>query len=110
MRKRSLPRPKRVTIDDLAAMVARGFEHTATKGDVATLKGDVATLKGDVATLKGDVATLKGDMARLEHKVDDGFAHVNARLDQVRRDIADLDDLRERVQALEEQLAASRGT
>ncbi|MDP3794535.1 MAG: hypothetical protein Q8R13_01235, partial [bacterium] len=66
-------KPKNVTIDDLAGMVARGFEQTATKGDVA----------------------------RLEHKVDAGFAHVNARLDQVRRDIADLDDLRERVQAIE---------
>lgn len=44
----------------------------------------------------------------LEKKVDDGFRHVNARLDTIRRDIADLDDLRERVQTLETHAGLAR--
>ncbi|MDZ4296187.1 MAG: hypothetical protein U1A16_02345 [Patescibacteria group bacterium] len=64
-------KPKRTTIEDLAAITSRGFE------------------------------LIEGRLDSLEKKTDLGFAHVNARLDQVRRDIAGLDDLNKRVRHLE---------
>lgn len=70
-------------------MVKRGFDQTASKEDLKA-------------------SATKEDLSRIERKVDDGFLRVNERLDQVRRDIADLDDLRERVEALETQMGVIR--
>ncbi|MDP3795323.1 MAG: hypothetical protein Q8R13_05400 [bacterium] len=162
MPKRTLRKLKRVTLEDLAAMTARGFgevqaglavvkeevagvkadlvgvkaglavvkEEVAgvkadlvgvkadlvgvkaglavVKEEVAGVKADLVGVKAGLAVVKEEVAGVKADLTRIERKVDDGFAHVNARLDQVRRDIADLDDLRERVETLEGQMVVFR--
>ncbi|MDP3795381.1 MAG: hypothetical protein Q8R13_05710 [bacterium] len=71
-------KPKRTTIEDLAAITSRGFER-----------------------VEGRLEGVEGRLDSLEKKTDLGFAHVNARLDQVRRDIAGLDDLNKRVRHLE---------
>ena len=36
---------RKVTIEDLAQMVAEGFSHTATKGEVKEVKEDIQLLK-----------------------------------------------------------------
>lgn len=84
MKKRT--KNKKITIDDLAGMMNRGFAKTAkqsdleaVKIDVAGLKDDVAILKGDVAGLKEDVATLKNDVASIKedfHKILDSLDKV----------------------------------
>ncbi|MDZ4296665.1 MAG: hypothetical protein U1A16_04855 [Patescibacteria group bacterium] len=113
MPKRTLRKLKRVTLEDLAAMTARGFGEVqaglaVVKEEVAGVKADLVGVKAGLAVVKEEVAGVKADLTRIERKVDDGFAHVNARLDQVRRDIADLDDLRERVETLEGQMVVFR--
>lgn len=50
---------KKITLDDLAAMVATGFDSTATKKDITDLKTDFADLKADVGTLQTDVSDIK---------------------------------------------------
>ena len=63
-----------------------------------------------------DLALITGrSFERLEKVVENGFTrmdehfkHIDARLDAIRQDIADLDDLRERVLRLETRLGIKR--
>ncbi|MFZ2555645.1 MAG: hypothetical protein WAX57_02295 [Minisyncoccia bacterium] len=48
-----------VKIDDLAAMVARGFADTATKADIAQLQSQIDEVKENMAT-KADVNNFVG--------------------------------------------------
>ena len=68
-----------MTIDDLAVMVKRGFDQTATKEDLKRF-------------------ATKEDFHALERKMDAGFFAVNSRIDLLREDISDLPDIREAVQ------------
>ncbi len=65
---------KGITIDELAGMVARGFEDVGQRldglvTDVTELKSDVVELKSDVTELKSDVNELKTDVAELQTSV-----------------------------------------
>lgn len=65
---------KKMTIEQLARLTAKGFEETASKKDIVGMKKDIAGLKGDVAGLKGDVADIKREMVTksfLEDKLAD---------------------------------------
>lgn len=62
-------RKKHITIDDLAGMIKRGFDATATKVDMEarftdTAK-DIAGLKQDIARLEKEIAELRQDIAHL---------------------------------------------
>lgn len=46
---------KSMTIEDLAVMVAQGFEHTATKEDIAQLSGRMDKLEHKVEALNSNV-------------------------------------------------------
>lgn len=92
---------KNMTIEDLAQMIKRGFDETATKAEIQHVDERLTTLEHRVTELGQH-------MTGLEQNVADGFAHVNARLDRIRDDIADLPaireelkDLRQRVERLE---------
>lgn len=50
---------KKITLDDLAAMVADGFSNVPNKQDFAGLKSDVQVLKSDVQVLQSDVSDIK---------------------------------------------------
>lgn len=93
-------KPKLVTIGDLTAMTARGFENVEQRlGDRMNIGFErmEGTMIGLGKTMEEGFARIEGD-----------FQHVNARLDQIRRDIADLDDLRERVAAIEIRIGLTR--
>ena len=83
---------KPITLDELAGMVQRGFEKTATKEETATKEG-IVSLKKDLATFKQETA--------------DNFTHVNARLAIIETDVKgivyrdEFDDLMARVKLLE---------
>jgi hypothetical protein len=66
---------------------------------------NIDTIEG-LARLIQTTMTSKEDLARLERKVDDGFLHVNARLDLIREDLPvikeDIKDLKHRVKLLED--------
>jgi len=62
---------KKMTIDKLSVMVAKGFENVATKEDIK----DMAT-KEDLKNLEAKMAT-KTDVERLEKRIDD-FAETKA--------------------------------
>ena len=85
MPRRKATAPKRMSIEDLALITGRFFEH----------------LEKTIGTLADQ--TVKG-FARM----DENFKHIDARLDAIRQDIADLDDLRERVLRLEARLGIKR--
>lgn len=53
---------KPMTIDDLAVMVAKGFENTSTKQDLAVVQKDVTDLKQDMAELRHDVSAVKSNL------------------------------------------------
>lgn len=64
----------KITIDDLATMVAKGFTDNADRigvlqNDMQTVKQDVGILKQDVGVLKQDVDILKQDVGGLKEDV-----------------------------------------
>ena len=72
--------PKKVTTEDLARMMAKGFENTATKEDLKTLatKAELAEIKEDLENIElkighlayaFDVKDLKKRVTVLEHKI-----------------------------------------
>ena len=66
---------KNITINDLAVMVAKGFEHVGT--EIGGIKKDVSGLKQDVSGLKKDVSGLKQDMADVKHQMQALSSNVN---------------------------------
>ena len=60
----------KVTIEDLAIMVAKGFENTATKDDFNMLKGEIGDVKKDVESLKKDVEKIKQDIEGMNDRLD----------------------------------------
>jgi len=76
----------KVTIEDLAIMVAKGFENTATKDDFNMLKGEIGDVKKDVESLKKDVESLKKDVEKIKQDIEG----MNDRLDGTNNRIDDL--------------------
>src|SRR3989344_4865177 len=96
---------KKITIDDLAIMVQKGFDETNEK------------LGGRMDKLDGRMDKLDGRMDVLEKKVDDGFSRVEAGLDAINKNIKELDfvtkdgfeDLMTRVKYIEAKLGIKSG-
>ena len=103
---------KKITIDDLAIMVQKGFDETNEK-----LGGRMDKLDGRMDKLDGRMDKLDGRMDVLEKKVDDGFSHVEAGLDAINKNIKELDfvtkdefdDLMTRVKYIEAKLGIKSG-
>jgi tetrahydromethanopterin S-methyltransferase subunit G len=94
-------RKKKITIDDLAIMVQRGFEETARKNDVDLLRTDVDLLRAELGEFKKETR--------------DNFIHVHARLGMIERDVKDVvhkddfEDLMARVLYLEKKMGIVSG-
>src|SRR3989338_5790260 len=58
----------KITIDDLAIMVANGFADNAAR--IGVLQNDMQTVKQDVRSLKEAVGTLEDKVDTLEEKTD----------------------------------------
>lgn len=52
-------------VENLAGMVAKGFEQTATKQEVQELRQEMATMHDEIGTMNEKIAT-KEDIVRLE--------------------------------------------
>ena len=79
---------KKFTIDDLAVMVKKGFDQTATKDDLLRL------------ATREEVRAITTRLDGLEQKVDAGFFAVNRRIDLLHEDISDLPAMREELHGL----------
>lgn len=85
---------KKITIDGLARIIAKGFENTATKQDLQELRKEIA----------GQFAT--------KQEMRGGFKLITERIDMVQSDIRDLKisievdirDLKHRVERLEQRV------
>jgi hypothetical protein len=71
----SMP-PKKMTIDDLAAMVQRGFEQTASKEELTALSTKVDQLAVDVETVKRSLARIEGNTERRIERLEDNMRRV----------------------------------
>ena len=98
---------KKMTIEILAGMIKRGFDATTTKDDFhkveERLTGVEERLTGVEERLTGveeRLSTGEQRMTGLEQKVDQGFQHINARLDLLRNDISDLPAMRQELRNL----------
>lgn len=70
--KKALAKNKKVTIDDLAIMVARGFESfdkkfTEVKKDIGEVKDKIGKVEEDIAVVRGDILTV-GDRFVLKYE------------------------------------------
>ena len=77
----------KITIEKLAEMVARGFEKTATKNDIAK-----------VAT-KDDIKMLRFDLESTERKLTAKIESIDEKVDAL--EMADVRDIQRRVTVLE---------
>lgn len=84
---------KKITIETLAGMIKRGFDTTASKDDLHKVE---ERLTG----VEKRLSTGEGQMTGLKQKVDQGFQHINARLDLLRNDISDLPAMRQELRDL----------
>lgn len=80
---------KKITLEDLAGMVARGFEQTATKQELQTL-------------------ATKQDLLKAEERLSDRIQGVRDELLSLKIDIIRLNRLEQRVSQLEEALNTGR--
>ena len=53
-------------VDNLARIVAKGFEQTATKNDMVGLKNDIVSLKTDIARLELEILEVKERVSYIE--------------------------------------------
>ena len=83
------------TLDELATMIANGFEQTATKVDLEEIRQDVSVLKQDVSVLKQDVGEVKQKVSRLDYRVEE-MHEILARFEE-----GDILDLQKRIKILE---------
>ncbi|HBB56978.1 TPA: hypothetical protein DEW47_03885 [Patescibacteria group bacterium] len=108
---------KEVTIDDLALMVAKGFEETHKIMDERFKRVDERFEQIDRRFDQID-ARFEGIDARFE-RVDEKMDHINARLSYIERDVSEIrqhlvyrhefDDLMSRVKYMEEKLNIDSG-
>ena len=100
---------KNMTIDDLAGMVKKGFDHMSdTLADKESVNKRFDGLEVDIKHLKGETTYLKGEVA-----------HLNASMSMVQRDVAEIrkqfvrrdefDDLFGRVSYLERRFGIKSG-
>ena len=63
---------KQTTIDDLAEMVARGFENTATKADIVRIEKHLGALEDgqEQIKLKLDNVAYRFELVELQRRVD----------------------------------------
>ena len=98
---------KKITLDDLAVMVAKGFHEVS--GQFKQIDGQFEQIGGRFEQIDGQFEKLDGRIdaleTRLEKKMDDGFHAVNRRIDLLREDISDLPDVREAVEDHDKRLS-----
>ena len=67
------PKKKKMTLDDLAVMVAEGFneihEKMATKDDIVAIRAEMAT-KDDIKDLKKDIQLLQFGQENIQLRLD----------------------------------------
>ncbi len=102
------PKKKKMTLDDLAVMVAEGFneihEKMATKDDIVAIRAEMAT-KDDIVAIRAEMATkddikdLKKDIQLLQF----GQENIQLRLDSMAPNF-EVKTLRTRVERLEQKV------
>ena len=80
-----------ITLDDLALMVAKGFEHTASDLDI---------VKQDVSGLKQDMTEVKQKVSRLDYRIEE-MHEILTRFEE-----GDILDLHKRIKILERTVRA----
>ena len=65
--RKSFKKTKKVTIDNLAVMVAKGFD--GIEKDIGELKKDIGEVKNDVGELKKDMGEVKGNVKNIRKDV-----------------------------------------
>ena len=87
---------KNITIEDLASMVARGFENTSTKSDIKRLEDKFSSLITKVSLLVAKLSWLERGQEDIKLKLD----NVAYRFELV--------ELQRRVELLEKKVGAKR--
>ena len=58
---------KKITIDDLAMMVAKGFE--SVEKDISEVKKDISEVKKDISEVKKDISEVKKDISEVKENL-----------------------------------------
>lgn len=101
---------KKVTIENLAGMIQRGFEETTKR-----IGSKVDSLENKVDSLEDKVDFLHVELQDFKKETRDNFAHVHARLGVIESDVKDVvhkddfEDLMARVKYIERKMGIESG-
>lgn len=96
---------ERMTIDDLAEMVKRGFDATATKEDVQQIATDLEQVATDLQTFRGETNV------RLDH-LDARVGRIEADIHELQEGVVyrhEFEDMLGRVKYIERKLGIESG-
>ena len=99
---------KEVTNEELARMIAKGFETTASKADLDGLKVDIKRIDGRIDTLDGHVSHIDGRMDHLDARI----GRMEADLHEIKGNIVykyEFEDLSARVKYIESKMGIESG-
>ncbi|KKT28583.1 MAG: hypothetical protein UW81_C0025G0009 [Candidatus Giovannonibacteria bacterium GW2011_GWC2_44_9] len=79
--------PKKVTVEDLARMVQRGFDETAQKADVEKLENRVYKIESAIIQISDTLAAMRKDIYEIKTRYvyRDEFEDALARLSLVEK-------------------------
>ena len=66
------------TTEERLSRLEAGYEHLATKADMAATKADIAATKADIAALNGKIDTLRSEFSTMKWIMGFGLAAVTA--------------------------------
>lgn len=90
-----------MTIEDLAVMVKRGFDQTASKDELKATRDDLKDLRKEVDRR---FVVMAESISNLAKAMDENFRHVYSRLDTLRYDISDLPTMRNELRSFRTRL------
>ena len=82
---------KKITLEDLAVMVQRGFSDTVSKTEFGNLKTEFGGLKTEFTRLKGEFGTFRQEVKYFQDKTDKSLFSLQS----------DMSDTRDRVKKIE---------
>lgn len=79
---------KKMTIEELAGMVKRGFDNTATKGDLKRLEDIIKVMDDRISNLEDDVHDIKitmGPLVRMVVALESDMKSLSTRVNRLER-------------------------
>ncbi len=76
------------SLRDRVSRIEGGYEHLATKADIAETKAEIANVKSE---LKADVENVRAELANVKAELKSDIGEANAKIDRLAAEVARLE-------------------